>query len=167
MKELISFYLIIAFGLPIPALNAKDARLHFKENGFSIVPLEGKTDTAIYQSLMMFLPPSEGFAPNVNVQVQPYEGSMKEYVNLSKHQFKTAKLTVLNETITEKSVVFEYSGLFQDRELHWYAKAELKEGKIYLVTATAIESQWKTVATKLKTCVNSFKLDEGDQGSPP
>ena len=166
MKELISLYLIIVFGLLIPASNAKEARLHFKENGFSIAPLEGKTDTEIYQSLMMFLPPSEGFAPNVNVEVQPYKGSMREYTNLSKQQFKTAKLTVLNETITEKSVVFEYSGLFQGRELHWYAKPELTVEKMYLVTATSTEPQWKTVATKLKTCVNSFKLEEGEQSAP-
>ena len=113
---------------------------------------------------MMLLPPSDAFAPNVNVQIQPFTGTMKEYADLSEQQFNAASLVVLGETHTRTSVLWEYSGMFRGRKLHWYARAELGEGKVYLVTATATESQWSTVSAQLKACVDSFRREEGDTG---
>jgi hypothetical protein len=162
MKRLVSLVLVSIFVLPCVAAEPTP-RLHFQAGGFSIAPLEGKSDTTAVQALMMFLPVSDAFAPNVNVQIQPYKGTIKEYAELSKGQFKAGNFTVLKEEFSPTSVVWEYSGALQNRKLHWYARAELGDGKVYLVTATATETQWETVSAKLKACVQSFKTEKGEQ----
>ncbi len=136
-----------------------EGRLQFRACGFSIAPLEATPGKVAFQPLMMFLPSSQGFSPNVNVQVQPYQGTMEEYAELSKKQLDEAEFTVISTKIAETSVVFEYAGFFQAQKLHWYSKAEMGAGKVYLVTATAMEAQWDESGAKLKSCVDSFRLD--------
>jgi hypothetical protein len=110
----------------------------------------------------MMLPISGGFAPNVNVQIQPFEGTISDYVSLSKQQFAQAKLKLLKEETRDKVTAFlEYSGEMQGQALHWYAKAVSNAGRVYLVTATATEDQWNSVAAKLKACVDSLELNKG------
>ena len=48
----------------------------------------------------MFLPVSDGFAPNVNVNIQPYPGSIKDYIGLSKGQFQKMKWNIVEEKQT-------------------------------------------------------------------
>jgi hypothetical protein len=140
-----------------------ESRFHFRANGFSIAPLEGVSENVPYQAVMMFLPVTEAFAPNVNVQIQPYDGTIKDFASLSQQQFKACGFTVLSENVSSTTVVWEYSGTFQGHRLHWYARAVQNKNKVYLVTATATESQWKTVSTKLRACVDSFKIEKGEQ----
>ncbi len=144
----------------LPAI-AEDtpARLHFNTNSFSIRALEGPAGNQPAQTLMMFLPPTEGFAPNVNVQIQPYVGTLADYVALSKRQFKTMGLALLNEqSVGRTAVSLEYSGQMQGRKLHWYARVHLHKGKACIATATAAETQWQTVAKQLKACVDSLEV---------
>jgi hypothetical protein len=114
----------------------------------------------------MLLPASDGFAPNVNVQIQALNGTFKEYTATSASQFKSLNLTVVSEKITPTSATWEYSGTLQGRQLHFYSKAELGQGKVYLVTATAAESGWGAAAAKLKACVDSFQLEKGGKVAP-
>jgi len=98
-------------------------KLRFKEAGFSIAPLEERSKGPV-QVLMMFLPASEGFAPNVNVQIQPFADGVDAYASLSRAQFKNAGLKVLSEKKRDgASVTFEYGGSLQGKSLHWYARA--------------------------------------------
>ncbi len=107
----------------------------------------------------MVLPASGGFAANVNVQIQPYPGALDGYISLSQGQFRQAGLTVLNQRKEGPSEwVVEYAGQMAGRSLHWYARAKLKPGKIYLATATASKEQWPSVSAKLKTCVDSLEV---------
>jgi len=109
---------------------------------------------------MMFLPTVGEFTPNVNVQIQPYDGSLDDYIKLSLKQFESANLTMVQQGRTKDSgAVFEYRGEIQNRRLHWYAKAQKSQGRIYLVTATALEEHWNEVAPNLKNCVDSFACD--------
>lgn len=143
-------------------------RLHFPTTAFSIAPLEAPLGESAQQVLMMFLPVTDGFSANVNVQIQPYDGTIDEYLALSLSQFKTAGLKLLQQKTPGKSVVvFEYTGEMQGRLLHWYARAEKTAGKVYLVTATAADEQWSKVAARLKVCVDSFRCDGGEQGAAP
>ena len=139
-----------------PAKEKPADKLVFRNSGFSISPLDepGKGPT---QVLMMFLPASGGFAPNVNVQTQEYSGKLEEYAALSKKQLEDSKLKLISSSVTSGALILEYSGEMQARALHWYAKAVLKSGTIYLTTATATENQWKEVSGKLKSCVDSFE----------
>ena len=137
-----------------------DNKLYFKQTGFSISPLEGKIGHVTSQPLIMMLPPTDGFAPNVNVQVQPYNGTISEYWELSKPQFEQMNWKVVYMKQTEPNkMVFEYEGGYQGKKMHWYAVAVQVENVVYLATATALESQWRNVSAKLINCISSFNIE--------
>lgn len=143
--------LLLAAGV---ATAAGADRLLFRNHGFSIAAPE--TTELPAQSLMLFLPASEGFAPNVNVQLQPYAGTVEEYVQLSLKQFEAAKLDVTEPKIAGGVATFEYAGTLQGKSLHWYARTFKQGGHIYLATATATEGQWSKVQAALRASVDSF-----------
>lgn len=128
--------------------------------GFSIAALDGRPSTiAATTALISFLPASDGFAPNVNVNIQPYSGNIANYITLSKDQFKKMNYTVITEKQNgDKEWVVEYSGPTQGNDLHFYARAVSDNGQVYLATATAKESQWKDVSEILRKCVDTFKV---------
>lgn len=156
MTRLAAFFLMLSVSC---FAAVAESRLHFPVNGYSIAPLEGTSDAVPSQSLIMFLPPKDGFSPNVNVQIQPYNGSIKDFADLSDQQFKSMGFKVLNREATATAITWEYQGPFQGQIMHWFSRAIQSKGRFYVVTATALESQWADVAGQLKACVNSFKLD--------
>lgn len=153
------FTILTLLVLPFLAANAQ-SRLHFPDNGFSITALEQASDDVGSQPVTMYLPTTEEFAPSVNVQIQPYDGTLSEYIDLSRQQFEEYGLEVADETRSGEEVTWEYTGNLQDRDLKWYARAIHTEGKVYVVTATALASQWTSVSAKLKSCVDSFKMEK-------
>ena len=164
MSKKLCFLLLV--GLPIALASAAEStnRLHFPMAGFTIAPLDTPPGETPHQALMMFLPAADGFAANVNVQIQPYTGTIDDYLELSLKQFKNAELKVVQQKTTSKSVaIFEYTGKMQGLALHWYARAEKSGGSVYLVTASALPSQWSKEAARLKSCVDSFRCDGGEQ----
>ena len=127
--------------------------------GFEIEALDSEPAGPTTTAIMMFLPVSEGFAANVNVNIQSYKGTMKEYVALSKGQFTQMKWTVVSEEQKgEDEWRAEYTATTKTGELHFYARALRKGDRIYLATATAKESQWAAVQAKLRKHVDSLKL---------
>jgi len=141
------------------ATQARAGTADFPEYGFAIDALDAKPSAAApTTALMMFLPASDGFGPNVNVNIQPYPGSMKEYISLSKAQFQKMSWTVVDEKqVGDAEWKVEYKGPMKGNDLHFYARAVSKDGKVYLVTATAQDSQWNTVGSTLRSHVDSFK----------
>jgi hypothetical protein len=135
------------------------ARLYFPANGFSIAPLDAADDRGPYQILVMMLPATQSFAPSVNVQSQPFAGTLEQFVSLSRQQFEAEGLSVASESIRADTVTWEYTGEARGLALHWYATAHAGRGKIYLVTATALEQQWDAVSPDLKKCVESFRWE--------
>ena len=149
---------IAIISLCILFASAAFAESKYENKQFLINALVSYESKANSQPLIMFLPASEGFAPNVNVQVQQYPNILKEYSDLSIKQFKQANLKILRNKQTKTYVIFEYSGIMQGRKLHWYAVAYKKGDNVFLITATSTESQWKTHSKTLVSCVKSFKL---------
>lgn len=134
--------------------------LVYEKNGFTINALEGEVGDEPYQVLIMFLPPTaDGFTPNVNVQIQPFAGTMADYTTLSKQQIEGAGWKLLNLSTPGKDVItLEFAGEAQGFAFHWYAKAVKNGDRVYLVTATASENYWAELAGQLKSTVDSFKL---------
>ena len=127
--------------------------------GFQLDGLEAQPVDVPTSAVMTFLPVTDGFAPNINVQIQPYAGAMKDYVDMSKQQFVAMKWKVVSEkAIGDNEWVAEYAGPLQGNDLHFYARALSKNGKVYLVTGTAKESQWSAVGGTIRKHVDSFKL---------
>lgn len=127
--------------------------------GFQIEALDANPGPASISPLMMFLPSSDGFSPNINVSIQPYPDSMKDYISLSKKQFAQMDWQIVSEKQNGSDEwVVEYKGLVKENSLHFYARAVAKNGKVYLTTGTAKESQWNSVGQIIRQHVNSFKI---------
>lgn len=150
-----SALLALCFSLASLTANTLD----FPVAGFRIEALESAPGGTTASPLFMCLPPTNEFAPNVNVQIQPHADSMDAYVKLSKAQFEQAKWKVLAERRDPADTwTVEYRGSASGRDLHFYSRA-ISNGKfVYLATATARADQWETVGEKLKRCVDSFAL---------
>jgi hypothetical protein len=134
--------------------------LHFPLYQYSIDPLEAPSTAANTTLLMMFLPASDGFAPNVNVIAQNSPLSIAEYIATTTRETEQQHLKMIKaDKVSDTIAVFEYAGKLQDKDLHWYSKATRTGGKILLATATAHETQWPNVSAKLQACVDSFQAD--------
>lgn len=146
-------------------LPSKAASVDLAEYGFKMDLLDAAAPSNTQtQAIMSFLPSKEGFSPNVSVIIQPYSGTIKDYISLSKSQFEQMKWSIISEKVVSDSEwICEYSGSMQQTSLHWYVRAILESGKVYLVTATSSESSWKEVAPTLKRSVDSFHLKKTEQ----
>ncbi|MBU2869861.1 hypothetical protein [Colwellia sp. E2M01] len=133
-------------------------KLEFSKYGFSINSLDSSPTSGMVQPIQMFLPPLNGFAPNVNVQIQAYNGTIKQYRKLSEEQFKQYDFTILSIKETDNLLSLEYIGSMQGLSLHWYAKAFKKGSHVYLVTATGTQADWEVNKEELMSNVNSFQL---------
>jgi hypothetical protein len=115
-------------------------------------------------TVVLFLTPSQGFAPNVNVLIQNFPSSIDEYVSVTKKEFDAAGIKVVDERLVSANEwTVEYTGTLSGRSLHWYARALKNGDKVYLTTATAMPEQWEQVSAKLKACVDSFALTKSLQ----
>ena len=125
--------------------------------GISIeVPIVKDTKNPNHQIAMFFLPASDNFAANVNIQKQQFAESIEVYDKLTMNQFKQFNMTVLNRMLKGNELRYEYKGDMQGRTLHWYARA-IKTGQhVYLVTATSLDSQWGQQKSLLIKSVDSF-----------
>lgn len=145
--------------LLLPAASHAQQPLSFPQYGFRIAPLQAANPNPPASPVILFMPPSGGFASNVNVQIQPFDKGIEAYATASKGQFTTAGVAINSEKIEGDTWTIEYSGQMQGRKLHFYARALFKKDRVFLVTATAPEGDWTTDSSALKACVDSFQLD--------
>jgi len=156
MKTLLSLVGVTMLGF-LSVSNA--ATIDLPVYGFEIDALEAPVGQAPVSALMTFLPVSDSFGPNINVQIQPYAGTMAEYATVSKGQFDQMKWTVVSENMVgDTGWVVEYKGSMQGRDLHFYARAYAKDGKVYLATGVTTETQWPTLGATIRKHVDTFKL---------
>ena len=74
-------------------------------------------------------------------------------------EFEEMKWKVVSEKqISDDEWSVEYTGSLGDKDLHFYARAISKNGKVYLATAVAKETQWATVSDTLLQHIQSFKV---------
>jgi hypothetical protein len=150
---------VSALALSLSMALEDPARLEFKTHGFSIEALEETSEVTV-QALVMTLPPTDGFAANINVQVQPYTGTLEEYMALSTTQLKQVNFKELKTETKGGRCMMEYTGTTQGRALHFYSVAKKRGNKIVLVTATATQAQWPKVSQKLLRCADSLKIGD-------
>jgi len=160
-KQAVILFLTM-LALPLAAAQSTNL-LRFPVSGFSIAPLEVLPGDITRQALIMFLPPNGNFSGNVNVQVQPYSGTIQEYMTLTLSQFKDVGARIIEQKqVGQSAIVFEYAGELQGQPLHWYARAEKSAGHVYLATATATQQQWENQSPQLKACVDSLRCESNE-----
>ncbi|MBV1873723.1 MAG: hypothetical protein KUG80_03025 [Gammaproteobacteria bacterium] len=148
---------IVFLVLSMCSLNAISSELRFDELGFKMQSLSNSSMNS-HQVVMLTLPPENDFSSNVTVMIQEYDGTLAEYKALTLEQFKKYGISLVNVHLAKKYVVFEYVGITQGKELHWYAKAIKKEGVILLATGSSLDELWAKDKGKLIKSVNSMKL---------
>ena len=158
MRRLLGAALLPLAATLAMAQSPEPATLSFPNYGFSIKGLPGAPGPSVTQVMAIYLPAENGFAPNVNVQIQPYTGTRDEYAQISQAQFDGAGFTVIEtKKPSDQELIFEYTGSAQDRNVHWYSRAVFTPGKVYLVTATCLDSNWPANEASLKASVDSLK----------
>jgi len=129
------------------------------DHGFSIDVATAPSKMS-YQLALFYLPPVDGFAPNVGVRVQVFHGSMREYDEISAGQFKQTGLDLTHHQVHRNEAVYEYNGNLRGTHMHWYSRAVKKDNRVFVVTATALQNQWKRVEDELRQSVDSFSFDD-------
>ncbi len=146
---------VMLVGASVQARSVSLAGYGFEMDLLDADPPAGTHSTAI----ATFLPARDGIAPNVNVGVQSFAGSMDEYIALSKSQFTAANFAVVSERrVGADEWIVEYSGQMSGTPLHWYGRGVRRAGRVYLVTATSAQASWTAVEADLKRSVHSFRL---------
>ncbi len=134
------------------------ALVSFPEYGFEVGRLPASSSPGQFFTIMMHLPPSDDFAPNVNVVIQPYEEDAKSYVELSKKQFKKVGWELIGEpSVHGNTAVLEYQRELNGKELRHYAKAIWTGKQIFLATGTATQEQWQIYGADLIRSVNALR----------
>ena len=111
---------------------------------------------------MHFLPPENGFSANVNLMAQSYDGTLEDYEKLSTRQMKAMGLVIIEKSIKDNVLRYEYKGVQSGQKLRWYAKAFKANDKVYLATATAHQDQWEEQSPVLIMSVESFDLQAAE-----
>ena len=155
MKAIKGLFLSTLFALT----SAQAGTLDFSAAGFKIdsLDVEPRAGSDI-RALQMWLPEKNGISANVNVHVQPFDGSMAQYVVLSLGQLEQLGTTIVSRRQEGDTVVFEYKGNIRGQNFHWYAKAVKHLEHVYLVTATDSQQNWDSHKQQLMSVVNSFEL---------
>lgn len=145
--------------LLIACVSAEDSRFVSAEYRFQMSPPAIPAAEGIATQVAHFyLPATAGFAANVNVQAQPYSGTVKEYLDLSLDQMKQLQMEIVTAKMIGSSAVIEYRGTMQNLSLHFYAMAVKPKDKILLITGTTLDERWKLDGAAIKKSVDSFKL---------
>jgi hypothetical protein len=156
MKKLAVFVLILICALPAFG-QAGGSSLSYSGLGFSMKPLEAKKEATLGVILYTMLPPTFDFAPNVNVMVQEYAGSLADYKALSDQQIVEMGLSIVkSEIVGGAEFVMEYKGKQNDLDLHFLVRAIPSGSRYYLVTGTTLEKQWRGISKQIRDCVESF-----------
>jgi len=143
--------------LLVSSLYSQDV-IDYKSLGFTFSPPVFES-TASGQVIMAFAPASNAFAANVNVQIQPFAGTLLDYDKLTKAQLQAEKFKALVEKKLGNELFYEYTGSMSGRDMHWAVRAIKKDAQIYLITATALESEWEASSITLLGSLDSFKLN--------
>ncbi len=154
----------VAASSPAPAPAASP--IVFPNYGFRINPLEVGSVYPVTPAIQMYLPavplPSNRqltFSPNVFVQVQPFVGTMKEYIDQSTKSMQDAGYIIrgqISPSVDEWSL--EYIAVVNGMAMHWYAKAVHSGYRIYYAAGGVPDELWSAFGDPLKACVNSFDI---------
>lgn len=130
----------------------------FGNSQFEIEALGGGDSSKASQPVLMSLPPKNNFSPNINVQIQIFPGTLKQYLNITKSQIESFGWALLESSIEGDKLTLEYQGSLQGKSMHWFQEAVKSKGKIYLITATGLERDWNSYSSDLIESVRSFRL---------
>jgi hypothetical protein len=131
--------------------------------GFTLQPPEFKAKASApnRQVASFYAPPtSDGFAPNMNIQVQKWAKGLEAYIELSESQFDQAGFDVRESKefdIGDRAAVrWMYTGRVQGRELQFLALAVERGEDVILLTCVAPMRVFKDHEPAFRKSLESF-----------
>lgn len=132
---------------------------------FSIVPAPGwtpGTPNAVTKFILMAPKQSGDFHNNLNVLTQEDPGSLAKYREITLQGMSQIKATVLEEQSTTVDGIESYRCVFKanmgGKDLKFCSTAVPKNKKIYLVTGTALESEYTAMEPQFDQMTYSLKI---------
>src|ERR1043165_6777720 len=132
--------------------------------GITFAPPDFDDDeTAPNVTLANFLaPPKDGFAANVNIQRQKFEGGIEAYAKLSEKQFEDGHFEVLSSRPSKvgarEAHEFHYKGSVGGADLEFRALAVDDGGPVLLIPCTAPKKSFDAYTKKFDAALASLKL---------
>ncbi len=118
--------------------------------------------TAPVMPVQFYLPAENGFAGNMNIQVQPWDKGLNEYKMLSLSQMKQYGLEVIFAEIKKSNGLeffeIEYKGAMNTVPLYFFARGYKSSKGVILITASMHQSSKDRQYPIFKKSVESFKL---------
>jgi len=153
------FLLLIAVSGKVDASEYRDT-----SNGFSLqIPQFDAIDSLSAQVLTIAGPPTRGFAPNCNVQIQAVNMSLDDFVELTLRQFEGAGFEVIESSrigISGRDAQrWHYNGSLHGTEFEWLAVVVPKSNRFFLLTCTALKDKYEETATIFEDTIQSFRVD--------
>ena len=123
----------------------------------------GVDSTTAGTALIVAAPPSNGFAANMNIAIQPTKTTAKAYRDLSVGELEKFKLKLNSERQMKVSgldaVVIDYQGSIQGQKpLHFLSMAVIDKDRVLLVTYTASVEGFEALEPEFRASMESFKL---------
>jgi hypothetical protein len=157
-------FLVVGLAWPAARTARRPSSYNDGTYGFAITPprfpaaARGTNITPV----ILYAPPENGFASNVNVVIQNASMSRQAYRNLSVQQFQQLGYTVNSErnlTVSGRdAILFDYEGTLQGRDLRFLALAVLDTDRILLVTGTAPRESFKKYEPGFRAAIGSFRV---------
>ena len=143
----------------VSALTAAEEDLpHY---GAKLQDLDALIEKAPGKTLFIKADETGRFSANINIQIQQFTGTIKEYMDVSRAQFeqmfeKGWKI-VSEKQDEEKEWSCELTGTAKGKDYHFYARAIRDGSKVYLITATALQTEWGSFGEKMRRHVDAFQ----------
>ncbi|SFJ64991.1 hypothetical protein [Planctomicrobium piriforme] len=155
------FLLTALFAGFINECPGQDSYLVMPVTGYQIKVLDpGSGQAGGFDAVRFYLPGKDQFAANIGVQHHPFSGSLDDYLNLSKDQFKNLNLKVIQLKNQDGVIIGEATGkiggLPASEELHFYFRAIKIDQCVVLATATCLEKSWEQDKLKLVPVIDSL-----------
>lgn len=151
----------LSFALGRGTVDQKPPRYDNRALGFR---LEGPDFSALGAHddgtvVLMMGPVTEGFAPNLNVMLQPAQ-SVADYRRVTLQQLKQMNLELRTEEQLKvggrEALLLEYAGALQGRDMQFLALAVFDKERVFNATCSATPAQFAKLKTAFRASLDSF-----------
>lgn len=144
---------------PSTASTYQDNTYHFSLNGPDLGLTEGSVIPVTFIG-----PAKDGFAPNVNVMIQPEKMSPEQYLQVSLKELSALHGKMNSHKKMNVSghdaLLMDYQGTTSGRDLHFLSLVVFTDTRMYRVTCTALADNFASHAAEFRKCLDSFQLQK-------
>jgi hypothetical protein len=163
----ISFLTCLILSFFCSSLKAEDETITFTPpKGWSLAE---KTQLPPRVKVLVVGPKISAFPPSINLAIEPYKGTMKEYLKIVKDiaLSKNGKWKDLGDFKTEagNANLSQLDTKNQWGELRMMHVMLLKDGMMYIVTVTALKNEFPTYYKQFFDAFRSLKFESGKEGT--